>query len=635
LSDKVIASGRDSREVLFAVSGFPKPQRKQIDAGARSDRAAMNRMPLDFGALQNVDRETSADAESGHSATSPHRSPVSSGCPDFGRPVVFGDPGRPLAGRVHEASGQLLGAVVICNPWGYEENCAHAAFQQLAHRLSERGFEVLRFDYEGCGDSWGDSTEPQQLARWIASCGAAISFMSERTGCAVGVIGLRMGATLCALASAAHPVAATVLWDPIVNGHRYLRGIRAVSMMGVKSGPVPSEPGSLMTIGHYLNANTVEDLERLDLKTLTEVRLGETLIIGRPAAPDPKRLSASLQALGVQATLEEYAGTDKLLDCAAEQAVIPGEIIDRIAHWMAEHPSGAARKPPELATSATMDVPGADWVEEHICVGRLRLSGVLTLPRHPRRAGAVVLSNNGVARAIGPARAWVEWARRWAGLGIASLRLDLSGLGESPRHPRQRADNQYPIEAIDDFAAAVEELTQRGLAPVVAVGLCSGAFLSLDAAAASSGVSGVAAINSQLFHLPDLPGSPDRLRRAAPPTHPWLQRFMENTRGGRYLARKLPYPAWRTFELLRLQPSPLAGAAAAAKKARILLIYGDDNLGLVRLRQRARGLMAKWRRDGQLTVIHGLDHSMFVPQIRDQVESEVRPFLLSVLPEIR
>jgi hypothetical protein len=220
-------------------------------------------------------------------------------------------------------------------------------------------------------------------------------------------------------------------------------------------------------------------------------------------------------------------------------------------------------------------------------------------------------------------------------LGIASLRLDLSGLGESPPHPHQRADSQYPVEAIDDFAAAVKELTQRGLTPVVAVGLCSGAFLSLDAAAASAGVTGVVAINSQLFHLPDVPGSPDRLRRAAPPTRPWLQRFMENTRGGRYLARRLPYPAWRTFALLGLQPSPLAGADAAAARARVLLIYGDDNLGLTRLRQRARRQLHNWHRAGRLTIIQGLDHSMFVPQIRDQVESQVRPFLLELLPKIR
>jgi len=550
----------------------------------------------------------------------------------FGRPVVFGDAARPLAGRLHETAGPVLGAAVLCNPWGYEENCSFATYQLLARRLAESGIETLRFDYDGCGNSWGDSSDPQRLARWVASCGQAIAFMSSRTGRPVNVVGLRMGAALAALASARYNIDGAVFWDPVVNGRRYLRALRAMTMMGVDAAPDPTNPGSLVAIGHFLSPATVDEIGRLDLQTLVECRIGSALIVSRPGAAEPKRLLKALATCGVAGSLEEHPGTDKLMDCAAEQSVIPHDIVERIVAWLRERSSGNALRKALLPASATLLAPAPHaWTEEHVSIGPLGLAGVLTMPQHKLSAGVVVMVNNGVARSIGPARAWVEWARTWAALGISSLRLDLSGLGDSGSHPLQRANDQYPIQAIADFEAVAEELHRRGLTPVVAVGLCSGAFLSLDAAAARAGLSGVVAINSQLFHLPDPPGSADRLRRAAPPTHPWVQYFFENTRAGRLLARHLPYAAWWLLDLLRLQPSPLRGAEAAARHAPVLLIYGKDNLGLTRLRQRARSALRQWQDDGRLLVMEGLDHSMFAPQIRTMVEKHTRTFLLRLL----
>jgi pimeloyl-ACP methyl ester carboxylesterase len=553
----------------------------------------------------------------------------------LGRPVIFGEASAPLSGRLHEARGAVIGAVVLFNPWGYEENGSFTSFQLLAHRLAECGFETLRFDYTSCGNSWGEASDPQRLLSWVSDCGQAINFLSARTGRGVHVVGLRMGATLAVLASARYPIEAAVLWDPVVNGRRYLRALRAMSMMGVSAGPDPAAPGSLVTIGHTLSASTVEELNRLDLQTLARARIGSALLISRPAANDPKRLLGTLQTLGVESSLEEHAGTERLLDCAAEQSIVPTAILDRIVGWLRSRPTGAALHCPALPEQATLLAPLANgWTEEHLSIGPVGLAAVLTLPQQQRRAGVVLMINNGVARSIGPARAWVEWARLWASLGIASLRLDLSGLGDSGRHPQQRPANQYPIEVIDDLAVVIQELRRRGLTPAVVVGLCSGAFLSLDAAAARVGLSAVVAINAQLFHLPDPPGSPDRSRRAAPPTHPWVQRFFEHTRAGRYLARNLPYPFWWLLDLLRLQPAPLRGATAAAAQARVLLIYGQDNLGLLRARQRARSAVHHWHCDGSLLVIEGLDHSMFAPQIRSTVEARVRSFLLEQLPNI-
>src|ERR1700759_4613273 len=134
----------------------------------------------------------------------------------LGRPLIFGDAGSPLYGRLHEARGPVVGAVVLCNPWGYEENGAFASFQMLAWRLAECGFETLRFDYSSCGNSWGEPSDPQRLLSWVADCGQAINYLSTRLGRAVHVVGLRLGATLAVLASARFPIESAVLWDPVV-----------------------------------------------------------------------------------------------------------------------------------------------------------------------------------------------------------------------------------------------------------------------------------------------------------------------------------------------------------------------------------------------------------------------------------
>ena len=61
-----------------------------------------------------------------------------------------------------------------------------------------------------------------------------------------------------------------------------------------------------------------------------------------------------------------------------------------------------------------------------------RLLGVLTRPVGSLQAGiACLMFNFGVTHRTGPRRIQVKLARRLAQQGVASLRFDLSGLGDS------------------------------------------------------------------------------------------------------------------------------------------------------------------------------------------------------------
>ena len=67
----------------------------------------------------------------------------------------FGNPGSPLYGSYESPSASVRRdcGIVLCYPLMAEYLRSHRAFRQLAVRLAEAGFPVLRFDYFGSGDS--------------------------------------------------------------------------------------------------------------------------------------------------------------------------------------------------------------------------------------------------------------------------------------------------------------------------------------------------------------------------------------------------------------------------------------------------------------------------------------------------
>jgi hypothetical protein len=86
------------------------------------------------------------------------------------------------------------------------------------------------------------------------------------------------------------------------------------------------------------------------------------------------------------------------------------------------------------------------------------LVGVLCEPDTPRVAApAALFSNVGLNHRVGPNRTWVESARRLAELGLASLRFDLSGFGDSEARRDTRSDLERAVldmrEALDFLGA--------------------------------------------------------------------------------------------------------------------------------------------------------------------------------------
>ena len=103
-----------------------------------------------------------------------------------------------------------------------------------------------------------------------------------------------------------------------------------------------------------------------------------------------------------------------------------------------------------------------------------RLLGIVTLPAQRREdAPACLFMNAGVVHRIGPHRINVKLARALAAVGIASIRIDLSGMGDSATAPGAVHSGEQTVRDLQDAMTHLEQTL--GITRFIVFGLCSGA----------------------------------------------------------------------------------------------------------------------------------------------------------------
>lgn len=131
----------------------------------------------------------------------------------------FGSRQRRLFGYYEPAQEDFskVRAALLCHPMGNEQVFAYRTMRHLATRLVRAGFHVLRFDYFGTGDSYGDTGEGD-LASWCGDIETSIEELKEISGATrVNMVGLRLGANLSAQVALqqASEIDRLVLWEPL------------------------------------------------------------------------------------------------------------------------------------------------------------------------------------------------------------------------------------------------------------------------------------------------------------------------------------------------------------------------------------------------------------------------------------
>jgi dienelactone hydrolase len=546
------------------------------------------------------------------------------------RPIWFGPATEPLAGFLHiPPDGSFRGGVLICPPFGYEATCAYRSLRELATSLADSGLLVLRFDYFGTGGSSGRVEDVTGLDTWRASVAAGVAELRRRGIARPGIVGLRLGAALAyGAATVDEDLGPLVMWAPVTSGRSYFRELRAQA--AVTPGGVVGD-GGLNAYGSRISRPLLAELKTWQpLRAAALAR--EILVVQSPGWRGVEETADDLLRAGVEYAYLEHDGLGRLLESDAEMARVPVELLSSIHDWLLPRATGS------VTGASVRDDPGrlvdtdSAGVEEHIVeIGAAGLYGVVTAPvgQTPRRG--VLFLNNGVAPAAGPGRAWVEFARSLAAEGVCSLRIDFSGIGDSPdRTRRDRAgDRAYSAVAADELMAAVGSLRSSGVAEVIVVGLCSGAATALRTAARRNGIDAVFAVNPALYNQPGI-----GLGRRWWPL-PALIGWAMTKRRLRTPALRLPLWWWTLLDRLGMYAMPVTILDdAAARGTRVTLIFSPGDASLADFL--GRGGLTPDRAErtdaARVTVLHGLDHSMFDRAGRNQVFVQLSRELTAGLP---
>lgn len=147
-------------------------------------------------------------------------------------PRYFDSAGDQIYTVTHAALQPRRGAVLLCGPFGVERERAYLTLVLWARMLAASGFEVMRFDYRGHGESTG-SFEDMSIARWredAAFCAARLSTATR--GCPLVVHGIRLGALIAAELFASGVGDGLLMWEPPVSAEALLRDTLRHNLVG-------------------------------------------------------------------------------------------------------------------------------------------------------------------------------------------------------------------------------------------------------------------------------------------------------------------------------------------------------------------------------------------------------------------
>jgi alpha-beta hydrolase superfamily lysophospholipase len=393
--------------------------------------------------------------------------------------IHFGAPDRPLFGFYHPPSGTAWRdtGVVLANPLGTDQTRSERTYRRLAERLAASGFPCLRFDFFGTGDSGGNLGSTGLVRAWREDVGVANDELRARSGASkIALVGLRLGATLaCVEAAERGDVDALVLWSPCVSGSGYVSEVTKLHKVYSRIEPHLANAPRARTdgeeaLGTFLPRALVQELSHLDLREVTRRPARRTLVIDGGSLPEKDTLLERLRGLGAESDLRSLPG-HKFLVTVPHRALLPENVIESIAGWLEDaYPTTAAPRAPADRGSGA-----APFGERAVVFGDPHpLFGVLT-PADPARAKVgrppIVMTNAGSVNRTGPHGMYVRLARRWANLGFDVLRMDLSGVGDSPVAPGVVENVTYPPSGADDIGWAFRAL---GSERAIVCGLCSG-----------------------------------------------------------------------------------------------------------------------------------------------------------------
>jgi alpha-beta hydrolase superfamily lysophospholipase len=547
-------------------------------------------------------------------------------------PTWFGPADSPIFGWLHVPEGRRVrGAIVCCTSVGTEATVAYRSLLLLAGQLEATGFAVLRFDYVGTGDSAGEGAAHERVGAWRASLSQAVRYVRRLGVSRVGLLGLRLGAVLAALEAATdRSLDAVALWDPCASGRTFVReqrALAALSLEGTESaGEVDTtvdparEPGSLPLLGWVLGPRARSELEALSLDGLG-TPAPHSLVLLRDDRPMPGALRPWKADPAVEWVTA--VGQGELIDVLPNESQVPMQSLSAISSWF-DQVMPRDLRPLHVRTRTEVSVPvaGSSVIRERaVRLGEVGLFAMVTEALGSLPSATVLLLNAGVIQHVGPARLWVTLARQLAARGLRVVRLDLSGLGDSPVRAGQTPHLAHPLEAMDDLELVLDGLGLDAEEVIVA-GLCSGAYHAIEAGLRLP-LRGVCIVNPILsFDPPEVMAGAQLApeRQAVAPFNGLIKRLRRFSRLAEWGEHRAPSALWWFLDKAGFQAHPAHGLEQLARRGvPVALLCGE-----VEARPFLR--RARWSFDGLIRsgALHfdllEADHNLFGAAARARAE---------------
>lgn len=401
--------------------------------------------------------------------------------------------------HTHTAGPVLDHGVIICSPIGHEQLHAHRTLRHLADTLAERGNPTVRFDWHGTGDSGGNDDDPDRTATWQSNLKDVVAWMRNELGCQrISIVGLRMGATLAALACEDLDVENLVLWAPVTKGRAYVREMTAIDRTSEYQS-APSSSGDIEAAGFVLSPATASALSQMSLLT-SRPHCQRILIVGRDDLPTDQPLLDRFITTGIAT---EYLAVPGYAEMLAEphRGRVPELALALISTWLqakvlAESPAEMPSMTGLRGTRTTMLLYRPEtalsfhrglYIQERAIKisAEPDLFGILSEPQPGAlvHRPLIVLLNAGAAYRIGPGRLHVHLARHLASEGFRCLRLDVNGLGDSVATDPALENDSYTSSVFRDVETTLQKVEQDlGAKQVILMGLCSGAYAAFQSA---------------------------------------------------------------------------------------------------------------------------------------------------------
>ena len=177
-------------------------------------------------------------------------------------------------------AGGSASAWILCSPILEEKNVAHGALVTLGRALASAGITAVRFDYEGHGDSDGD-TATTGLAEWTDDVCDVVEHVRADGATRVALMGCRAGALIAAAAAARVGADQLLCWCPVYRGADHLNEILRLNLttqMSVYKKVQHDRDALIATLAGGGTVNLIGwNIGRAVLESLSSTSLGDLL----------------------------------------------------------------------------------------------------------------------------------------------------------------------------------------------------------------------------------------------------------------------------------------------------------------------------------------------------------------------